>query len=45
MADRLPARDALGVLVDTLDEHWYGQRPCPRPRYEECRAVYDRLAA
>ena len=45
LGDRVPVRDALRVLVDALDDHWYGQRPCGRPQYEECRAVYDRLAA
>lgn len=45
LGDRRPVRDALRVLVDVLDDHWYGQRPCGRPQYDECRAVYDRLAA
>jgi hypothetical protein len=45
LGDRVPARDGLRVLVDALDDHWYGQRPCGRPEYDECRAVYDRLAA
>jgi hypothetical protein len=45
LSDRGSIRDAVRVLVDTLDDHWYGQRPCGRPQYEQCRAVYDRLAA
>jgi hypothetical protein len=43
VGDRLHIRDALRVLVDTLDDHWYGQRPCDRAQYDACRAVYDRL--
>jgi hypothetical protein len=43
VGDRLHVRDALRVLVDALDDHWYAQRPCGRERYEECLAVYDRL--
>lgn len=45
LADRADIRDALRLLVDTLDDHWYGQRPCERPQYDRCRAVFDRLAA
>jgi uncharacterized membrane protein len=44
VGDRLPAPDTVRLLVDTLDDHWYGQTPCDRRRYDECRAVYDRLA-
>ena len=33
------------VFVDTLDDHWYGQRPTDAHRYEECRGLYERLAA
>lgn len=44
-ADRADVRSALRVMVDVLDDHWYGQTPCGRGRYDECRAVYDRLAA
>jgi hypothetical protein len=43
VGDRLPVRDALRVMVDTLDDHWYAQRPCDRERYEACLAVYNRL--
>jgi hypothetical protein len=45
VGDRLHVLSALRVLVDTLDDHWYAQRPCGRERYEECLAVYDRLVA
>ncbi len=38
-------RDGLRLLVDVLDDHWYGQRPSRRQQYEECLAVYERLAA
>ena len=44
-ADRADVRAALRVMVDVLDDHWYGQTPCGRGRYDECRAGYDRLAA
>lgn len=44
-AERADVRSALRVMVDVLDDHWYGQTPCGRGRYDECRAVYDRLAA
>lgn len=37
-------RAELRVMVDVLDDHWYGQTPCGRDRYDACRAVYDRLA-
>src|SRR5579883_51035 len=43
VGERLHVRAALRVLVDTLDDHWYAQRPCGRAQYEECLAVYDRL--
>lgn len=43
VGERLHVREALRVLVDTLDDHWYAQRPCGRAQYEECLAVYDRL--
>jgi uncharacterized membrane protein len=38
-------RDDLRLLVDVLDNHWYGQRPSRRQQYDECLAVYERLAA
>jgi hypothetical protein len=40
-----PIRRELAVFVDTLDDHWYGQRPAGRDRFEDCRARYDRLLA
>ena len=42
---RLPVRDQLRVFVDTLDDHWYGQRPSDRPQYERCLQIYEQLAA
>jgi hypothetical protein len=45
LSDRRKVRDAMQLLVDILDEHWYGQRPCQRQQYEDCLAVYERLAA
>lgn len=45
LADRATVQGPLRLLVDTLDDHWYGQRPCDRPQYDRCRAVYDRLTA
>ncbi len=44
VGDRAAGRAGLGLLVDALDDNWYGQRALARPQYEECRAVYDRLA-
>ncbi|OWK42244.1 DUF4129 domain-containing protein [Fimbriiglobus ruber] len=43
--DRVKVHDALAVIVDALDEHWYGQRPCGRAQYEACLTAYERLAA
>jgi hypothetical protein len=43
VGDREPVRDALRVLVDTLDDHWYAQRPCGRERYEACRIALERI--
>jgi hypothetical protein len=45
LSDRRKVRDAMQLLVDILDDHWYGQRPCDREQYEDCLAVYERLAA
>src|SRR5438552_2435037 len=28
--DRMAVQDALRVMVDVLDDHWYGQGPCRR---------------
>jgi hypothetical protein len=44
VADRLHVRDALRVIVDLLDDHWYAQQPCARSQYDECLEVYNRLA-
>lgn len=45
MSSRRNVRGDLQLLVDILDDHWYGQRPCQRQQYEACLAVYERLAA
>ena len=45
LGDRLPVRDSLRIIVDTLDDHWYGLRPCDCSQYEACLAVYERIAA
>jgi hypothetical protein len=36
-------RDGLRLFVDTLDEHWYGQRPAGRDQYQDCLALYERI--
>ena len=41
--DRPKVHNELKVLVDTLDDHWYGQRPTDQQRYEHCLALYQRL--
>lgn len=41
--DRPAVQRDLRVFVDTLDDHWYGQRPTDRPRYENCLALYESL--
>ena len=45
LGEDLPVRGQLAVFVDTLDEHWYGQRPADRSQFERCEALYDRLLA
>jgi hypothetical protein len=45
VADDAPVRSQLAVFVDTLDDHWYGQRPAGPDQYERCLGLYDRLAA
>ncbi len=40
-----PIRGELAVFVDTLDEHWYGQRPAGQDRFADCQSRYDRLLA
>ncbi len=42
-ADRPAVQHDLKVFVDTLDDHWYGQRPTERLRYENCLALYESL--
>jgi hypothetical protein len=38
-----PVHSELAVFVDTLDDHWYGQRQAGRDRFDDCQARYDRL--
>jgi hypothetical protein len=45
VGDRNRVRDALRVMVDLLDDHWYGLKPCDRSQYEDCLAAYERAAA
>ena len=40
-----PVRRELGVFVDTLGDHWYGQRPAGRERFDDCEARYERVLA
>jgi hypothetical protein len=42
-ADRPDIREELAVFVDTLDDHWYGQRPTDSAQYEKCLALYQTL--
>jgi hypothetical protein len=39
-AERPQVRAQLEVFVDTLDDHWYGQRPTNQGRYEECLSLF-----
>jgi hypothetical protein len=41
--DRPAVQHDLKVFVDTLDDHWYGQRPTERRRYENCLTLYESL--
>jgi hypothetical protein len=41
--DRPEVRAELAVFVDTLDDHWYGQRPTAPAQYEKCLALYQSL--
>jgi hypothetical protein len=43
LGERTRARTELRVMVDILDDHWYGQRPSERQQYDESLAVYERL--
>jgi hypothetical protein len=45
MSERVGVREAVQILVDILDVHWYGESPCRREQYEESLAVYNRLAS
>jgi hypothetical protein len=42
-AERPQVQEELAVFVDTLDDHWYGQRPTDQPQYEKCLALYHSL--
>jgi hypothetical protein len=42
-ADRPHLGEQLRVFVDTLDDHWYGQRPAGQARYEECLGLSEDL--
>jgi hypothetical protein len=42
-ADRLSIQSGLKVFVDTLDDHWYGQHPTDRERFESCLVLFERL--
>jgi hypothetical protein len=44
-AYRPPVHDQLKVLVDTLDDYWYGLRSTDRRLYEECLALYEGLTS
>jgi hypothetical protein len=43
-SDRPAVHHQLAVFVDTLDEHWYGQRPTEQRCYEDCLRLYGDLA-
>lgn len=43
LADNAELRTKLQVFVDTLDDHWYGQRPTPQCQYQTCRTLYGKL--
>jgi hypothetical protein len=38
-----PLFDALKLLVDTIDDKWYGDHGCTREDYEACRTAHARL--
>jgi hypothetical protein len=40
-SERPQVRAQLEVFVDTLDDHWYGQRPTDQGRYEECLRLFE----
>jgi hypothetical protein len=43
-AQRPRVSTELRVFVDTLDDHWYGERPTDQDRYERCLALYEDLS-
>src|SRR5215831_4625874 len=42
--DRPDVGPGLRVFVDTLDDHWYGQRPADEGLYRHCLEAYEGLA-
>ena len=40
---QLPVLDAVRQLVETIDRKWYGEEPCDRQDYEECRESHSRI--
>jgi hypothetical protein len=42
-SDRPGVNADLRILVDTLDDHWYGQRASDAARYQECLTLFERL--
>lgn len=44
LSDRRNVGD-LRLIVDVLDDYWYGQHPCQREQYDECVRVYERLVS
>ncbi|VTU00963.1 Uncharacterized protein OS=Roseiflexus castenholzii (strain DSM 13941 / HLO8) GN=Rcas_2512 PE=4 SV=1 [Gemmataceae bacterium] len=45
LGDRLPSPGSLKIIVDTLDDCWYGQRACRAEQYQTCLAVYEQHAS
>ena len=43
-AERPRVNADLKVFVDTLDDHWYGQRPTDQAQYVQCLALYETLS-
>lgn len=43
--DRTPAREAMRMMVDLLDIHWYGQSRCDAEQFRTCLRDYERLIA
>jgi hypothetical protein len=45
LGDQANVQRELAFFVDTLDDHWYGQRPAHAAQYEQCQSLYQRLVA